>query len=86
VLLFIIAVKSDPSVWWNGLNVPWNSFGYDIGTNAFNITWFNVFFLKHAKIIILILLDSGYTLMEELLLCLIRMEVCLVFPPLLIQI
>jgi len=29
-----------------GLNIPWNSFGYDIGGNAFNATWFTQYFQK----------------------------------------
>jgi len=37
-------VKSVTKAWWNGLNVPWNNFGYDIGTGEFNSTWFKTFF------------------------------------------
>ena len=33
------------SAWWNGLNVPWDNFGYDIGTSTpFNTSWFQQFF------------------------------------------
>merc|ERR1712137_884775 len=27
-----------------GLNVPWNNFGYDIGNDAFDSTWFETYF------------------------------------------
>jgi len=30
--------------WFNGVNVPWNKFGYDIGSGAFDQNWFNTFF------------------------------------------
>ena len=43
VLLF--SVSSSPSVWWNGLNVAWDNFGYDIGTPmGLNTTFFQSFY------------------------------------------
>jgi len=30
--------------WFNGANIPWDSFGYDIGTGSFNSAWFDSFF------------------------------------------
>jgi len=32
------------SAWFNGANVPWNSFGADIGGGAYNSGWFTTFF------------------------------------------
>ena len=33
------------TAWWNGLNIPWDNFGYDIGTSSgFNSGWFQTFF------------------------------------------
>jgi len=40
-----LVVHGAPDVWWNGLNVPWDSFGYDIGTSVgYNTTWFGQFY------------------------------------------
>lgn len=41
--------NSTSAAWWNGLNVPWNSFGFDVGTNAYNATWFAEFFESCAE-------------------------------------
>jgi len=36
------------TAWFNGVNIPWNQFGYDIGCNAFDSNWFESFF-KQAQ-------------------------------------
>jgi len=41
-LTFIALVYSQ--AWFNGINVPWNSFGYDIGAGAYDFNWFTTFF------------------------------------------
>jgi hypothetical protein len=35
---------SSQQAWFSGLNVPWNSFGYDIGTDAYDPDYFETFF------------------------------------------
>jgi hypothetical protein len=35
-----------PSFWFNGLNIPWNDFGYDIGGGAYDHDWFETFFAQ----------------------------------------
>lgn len=33
------------TAWWNGLNIAWDNFGYDIGSSTpLNTTWFQMFF------------------------------------------
>jgi hypothetical protein len=43
---YVLAAPSAISAWFNGANVPWDSFGYDIGTGNFNKTWFQTFFTE----------------------------------------
>jgi len=38
------ALVLSQAAWFNGGNVPWDSFGNDIGTGHFNTTWFQTFF------------------------------------------
>jgi len=46
-LLFLVLValvtSQAPKAWFNGVNIPWNQFGYDIGA-AYNHNWFETFF------------------------------------------
>ena len=47
VLALLVAgfALGSPNVWWNGLNVPWDNFGMDIGTSErYNSTWFGSFY------------------------------------------
>jgi len=44
LLAIFFAVSYSQTAWFNGVNVPWNKFGYDIGTGSFDQTWFNTFF------------------------------------------
>jgi len=44
VALLAPFISAAPNVWWNGLNIPWNDFGYDIGTSSYNQGWFQTFF------------------------------------------
>jgi len=43
VFLTICSLAASPA-WFNGANVPWNKFGYDIGTGNFDSNWFTTFF------------------------------------------
>lgn len=36
--------NNNSTAWWNGLNIPWNDFGYDIGDGDYNSSWFQTFF------------------------------------------
>jgi hypothetical protein len=36
--------NSLPSAWFNGMNVPWDSYGADIGGGGFDSSWFEKFF------------------------------------------
>jgi len=39
-----IAISYSQTAWFNGINVPWNKFGYDIGSGNFDQNWFSTFF------------------------------------------
>lgn len=40
--------SSSATPWFNGLNIPWNSFGADIGAGQYNAHWFNSYFAGAA--------------------------------------
>jgi len=44
ILLFFKSAFLQDTAQWNGVNIPWNQFGYDTGANALNQTWFQIFF------------------------------------------
>ena len=47
LLFFLVCSVWGIPVWWNGLNTPWDNFGYDIGTSlGLNITFFDDFFTQ----------------------------------------
>jgi len=48
LVVWITLSFSQPHVWFNGINVPWNKFGYDIGTNSYDQSWFETFFTACA--------------------------------------
>jgi len=41
--LIVVVTSQTPKAWFNGINIPWNQFGYDIGS-AYNYGWFETFF------------------------------------------
>jgi len=43
LFLFFVCSFAAPA-WFNGANVPWDHFGYDIGTGSFDTNWFRTFF------------------------------------------
>jgi len=43
-LLLLTVCSAAPPAWFNGANVPWDHFGYDIGTGSFDANWFKTFF------------------------------------------
>eukprot|EP01123_Difflugia_compressa_P000562 TRINITY_DN10655_c0_g1_i1.p1 TRINITY_DN10655_c0_g1~~TRINITY_DN10655_c0_g1_i1.p1 ORF type:complete len:348 (+),score=58.93 TRINITY_DN10655_c0_g1_i1:112-1155(+) len=44
IFTLLLVVTNAQTAWFNGLNVPWNHFGYDIGAGSFDQQWFETFF------------------------------------------
>jgi hypothetical protein len=49
LVAIFFTLSSSQTSWFNGINVPWHNFGYDIGANSFDSNWFASFFANCSE-------------------------------------